>query len=222
MHGGLSKTDLLPRYTRSGSGSKTSNHNVFVRSIFNLNNLVQENSFVRKNRVLKRLKKRKYLPQVLVLMLFVMLLFYRIFFISKSDIVSPNGDSLVPENSNHKQGSVLVTQDNVLGTYDDDDMKDSKLNMEKAKQLLLNQLYAKEQASLDADRNKDAVAKGINKGNDVKALKQSDEAQGNTKDDTNINAASPPFKKSQDTLDKQKSQQYGSQNIINDKGKAES
>lgn len=207
MHGGLSKTDLLPRYTRSGSVSKTSNYNVFMRTIFKLKQLVQENSFVRKNGVLKRLKKRKYLVQVVVLVLFVVVVFYRVLFISKSTIHSPNDDSLVAENAIHKQGSVLVTQDNVLGTYDDDDMKDSKLNMEKAKQLLLNQLYAKEQAPLDAQKNKDAVSKGNNKGNDVKALKQSDEAKSNSKDDTKANAVNPPFKKSQDTLDKQKLQQ---------------
>ncbi|KAL6929041.1 hypothetical protein ACO0SA_002377 [Hanseniaspora valbyensis] len=221
MHGGLSKKDLLPRYSQKKFLSNMPRSNFFVKVLNYLNNTVLENRFVKKNKLLRKLKKKNYLVHALVLFLLLTIILYKFVFISNISplSVSSSSSALSSVSSSDisgkidakKGGNALVTENTVLKNYEDDDMKDSKLNMEKAKELLLNQLYAKEQA----EKAKEAKLKGTNNGNDIKALKQSDEAKNNkNSEDSNLD---PPFKKTQDELDKQKLKEDVAKQIGNPK-----
>ena len=81
-----------------------------------------------------------------------------------------------------------------------DEIKDSRINMEKAKDMLY-QSHSKE----TTDSNS-AKKEFLYKGSDIKALKQSDDDKKNKelkKQSSDQISDDPPFRKSQDELDKQ-------------------
>ncbi|XBW37183.1 hypothetical protein QEN19_002762 [Hanseniaspora menglaensis] len=188
MHGIISKNDLLPRYIKNDNTLQKSNLNTTVFGFFKIS--FGENSFIKRNKLLKKLKHKQRILYGFVLCLFLTVLVYRFVFSMESSSLVTNTSPSVGIIS--KQGSSLVTEDAVLNTYEDDDMKDSKLNMERAKQILLNQLYAKEQMNINAEKSKDSIVKASTNGNDITALKQSDDSKKNKNENTNAGA---PFKK---------------------------
>lgn len=214
MHGGLSKKDLLPRYSKGDSVSSRHGSSFFAKLLKNLYVSAKQKHFLRKQSI-KSFTKKRYAAYAFFLGLILLL------FICKSALLqqgsSPlSSNQLLSQETDTRHSSTLVSQDSVLNNYLEDDMKDSKLNMEKAKELLLNQMYAKEQGSLNEEKDPEAAAKGSNNGNDIKALKQSDDVKNKQINDNK----DPPFKKTQSELDKQKSKEDSSKQHVKDKKEA--
>lgn len=194
--------DLLPRYKKE-NGSEPASTYASINWLSDLNNRVDNSPFVNKSKTLKKVKRKVHILYVLMfLTLMLLVLFVRIFALPQYAVINNSEDQLfVPQNIDYKPDHILVTQENVM-MNDDEKIRDSKINMEKAKEMLY-QTHSKESTDYNG-----AKKESLHKGNDIKALKQSDENKKDKqskKQSNEQNSNDPPFRKSQDELDKQTS-----------------
>ena len=195
-----SKEDLLPRYKKE-HGSEPANTYASINWLSDLNNRVDNSSFVNKSKTLKKVKRKVHILYALIFLTLMLFgLFVRIFALPQYAVINNSGDqSFVPQNIDYKPNDMIVTQENVM-MNDDEKIKDSKINMEKAKEMLY-QTNTKE-----SNEYNNAKKESLHKGNDIKALKQSNEnkkEKQNKKQNNEQNSNDPPFRKSQHELDKQ-------------------
>ena len=192
------KEDLLPRYNKEHD-NEVSNTHASIKWLSNINDIVDNNEIVNKSKTLKKVKRKVHILYVIVtLSLVLMVLFVRVFVLPQYAMVNNSEDQLfVPQNIDYKPDHFLVTQENVMMN---DEIKDSRINMEKAKDRLY-QSHSKETTDSNG-----AKKEFLYKGSDIKALKQSDDDKKNKelkKQSSDQISDDPPFRKSQDKLDKQ-------------------
>lgn len=192
--------NLLPRYNKDHTSEKQ-NTQTTVNWLSKLNSSIDNSGFVNKNKILKNIKKRTHILYVLISSTVILLMFLaRIYAFSDFSITDISKDTLfVPQNIDYKPDHILVTQENVM-VNNDEIIKDSKINMEKAKGMLL-QKHNKDGSDYNSKKE------SFHSGNDVKALKQSDDdkkIRENKKQSNEPLLVEPPFRKSQNEFEKQK------------------
>lgn len=191
--------NLLPRYNKDHTSEKQ-NTQPSIKWLSKLNSLIDNSAFVNKSKTLKNIKKRTHILYVFIsLTVILLMVLTRIYAFSYFSITDIAKDTLfVPKNIDHKPDHTLVTQENVM-MNNDDIIKDSKINMERAKEMLL-QKHNKEGSDYISKKE------SSQSGNDVKALKQSDDdkkIKENKKQSNEPVLVEPPFRKSQNEFEKQ-------------------
>ncbi|KAL6933713.1 hypothetical protein ACO0R3_001489 [Hanseniaspora guilliermondii] len=183
--------DLLPRYNKDHTSEKQ-NTQTSIKWLTNVNNRIDNSVFVNKSKTLKNIKKRIHILYALIsILLMLLMILARLYTLSYFTINDTSKDPLfVPQNIDYKPDHILVTQEIVM-VNNDEIIKDSKVNMEKAKEMLL-QKHNKD----NSDYN--SKTESSHKGNDIKALKQSDDDKKfkeNKKQNNEPVLNEPPFKK---------------------------
>ncbi|SGZ41007.1 uncharacterized protein HGUI_03207 [Hanseniaspora guilliermondii] len=183
--------DLLPRYNKDHTSEKQ-NTQTSIKWLTNVNNRIDNSVFVNKSKTLKNIKKRIHILYALIsILLMLLMILARLYTLSYFTINDTSKDPLfVPQNIDYKPDHILVTQEIVM-VNNDEIIKDSKVNMEKAKEMLL-QKHNKDNSDYNSKKE------SSHKGNDIKALKQSDDDKKfkeNKKQNNEPVLNEPPFKK---------------------------
>lgn len=189
--------NLLPRYNKDHT-SEEKNTQASSNWLAKLKRLIDNSGFVNKNKTLKNIKKRAHILYVLITLAVILLvLVARVFALSYLSITDISKDSLfVPQNIDFKPDHILVTQENVM-VNNDEIIKDSRVNMEKAKEML-QQKHNKDGSDYNSKKEP------FHSGNDVKALKQSDDdrkIKENKKQSNEPPLVEPRFRKSPNEID---------------------